>query len=79
MRMVQDRNAYQVTLDDLADVVYGALTPEATRDLLLGLRVSPVCAGLDGVAYRACRIRNERSDARQLQWPPLIPGRSIRS
>jgi hypothetical protein len=37
MQMVQDRNAYQVTVDDLADVVCGALTPEATRDLLLGL------------------------------------------
>ena len=37
MRMVQDRNAYQATLDDLADVVCGTLTPEATRDLLLGL------------------------------------------
>ena len=37
MRMVQDRNAYQFTVDDLADVVCGTLTPEATRDLLLGL------------------------------------------
>jgi phosphoribosylaminoimidazolecarboxamide formyltransferase/IMP cyclohydrolase len=37
MQMVQDRNAYQVTVDDLADIVCGALTPEATRDLLLGL------------------------------------------
>ena len=37
MRMVQDRNAYQVTVDDLADVLCGTLTPEATRDLLLGL------------------------------------------
>lgn len=37
MRMVQDRNAHHVTVDDLADVVCGSLTPEATRDLLLGL------------------------------------------
>lgn len=37
MRMVQDRNDHQVTVADLAEVVCGALTPEAQRDLLLGL------------------------------------------
>jgi len=37
MQMVQDRNDHQVTAADLAQVVCGALTPEATRDLLLGL------------------------------------------
>jgi phosphoribosylaminoimidazolecarboxamide formyltransferase/IMP cyclohydrolase len=37
MRMVQDRNDHQVTSADLTEVVCGALTPEATRDLLLGL------------------------------------------
>lgn len=37
MRMAQDRNAYRVTDNDLTDVVCGALTPEAKRDLLLGL------------------------------------------
>ena len=37
MRMVQDRNDHQVTSAELAEVVCGALTPEARRDLLLGL------------------------------------------
>ncbi len=37
MQMVQDRNEHQVTSAELADVVCGALTPEARRDLLLGL------------------------------------------
>jgi phosphoribosylaminoimidazolecarboxamide formyltransferase / IMP cyclohydrolase len=37
MRLVQDRNNYQVSAADLADVVCGTLTPEAVRDLLLGL------------------------------------------
>jgi phosphoribosylaminoimidazolecarboxamide formyltransferase / IMP cyclohydrolase len=37
MLLVQDRNDHQVTEGDLADVVCGALTPEAKRDLLLGL------------------------------------------
>jgi phosphoribosylaminoimidazolecarboxamide formyltransferase/IMP cyclohydrolase len=37
MRMLQDRNDHQVTEADLASVVCGALTPEAKRDLLLGL------------------------------------------
>jgi AICAR transformylase/IMP cyclohydrolase PurH len=37
MRMVQDRNDHQVTRADLREVVCGALTPEAKRDLLLGL------------------------------------------
>jgi hypothetical protein len=35
--MVQDRNDHQVTDADLAGVVCGVLTPEAKRDLLLGL------------------------------------------
>jgi phosphoribosylaminoimidazolecarboxamide formyltransferase / IMP cyclohydrolase len=37
MRMVQDRNDHQVTGADLREVVCGALTPDAKRDLLLGL------------------------------------------
>lgn len=37
MRMLQDRNDHQVTEADLASVVCGVLTPEAKRDLLLGL------------------------------------------
>jgi phosphoribosylaminoimidazolecarboxamide formyltransferase/IMP cyclohydrolase len=37
MRLVQDRNDHQITSAELADVVCGALTPEAKRDLLLGL------------------------------------------
>ncbi len=37
MRLVQDRNAHAVTATDLASVVCGELTPEAKRDLLLGL------------------------------------------
>ncbi len=37
MRMVQDRNDHQVTAADLETVVCGALTPDAKRDLLLGL------------------------------------------
>lgn len=37
MRMVQDRNDHQVTGADLAEVVCGAMTSEAKRDLLLGL------------------------------------------
>jgi AICAR transformylase/IMP cyclohydrolase PurH len=36
-RMVQDRNDHQVTGADLTQVICGALTPEAKRDLLLGL------------------------------------------
>jgi AICAR transformylase/IMP cyclohydrolase PurH len=35
--MVQDRNAHQVTVNDLTDIRCGALTPDATRDLMLGL------------------------------------------
>ncbi|HEX2485276.1 MAG TPA: phosphoribosylaminoimidazolecarboxamide formyltransferase [Myxococcota bacterium] len=37
VRLVQDRNAHAVSERDLAAVVCGALTPEAKRDLLLGL------------------------------------------
>lgn len=37
MRLEQDRNAHQVTAKDLEGVVCGELTPEARRDLLLGL------------------------------------------
>jgi phosphoribosylaminoimidazolecarboxamide formyltransferase/IMP cyclohydrolase len=37
MQLVQDRNDHQVTSAELAEVVCGALTPEAKRDLLLGL------------------------------------------
>src|SRR5688572_17785286 len=37
VRLVQDRNAHQVTAADLETVVCGQLTPEARRDLLLGL------------------------------------------
>jgi phosphoribosylaminoimidazolecarboxamide formyltransferase/IMP cyclohydrolase len=37
MELVQDRNDHQVSEAELADVVCGALTPEAKRDLLLGL------------------------------------------
>jgi len=37
MELVQDRNNYQVTEADLADVVCGTLTPESIQDLLLGL------------------------------------------
>ena len=37
MRIVQDRNDHHVTGADLAEVVCGALTSEAKRDLLLGL------------------------------------------
>jgi phosphoribosylaminoimidazolecarboxamide formyltransferase/IMP cyclohydrolase len=37
MRLVQDRNDHEITAADLGQVVCGALTPEATRDLLLGL------------------------------------------
>jgi phosphoribosylaminoimidazolecarboxamide formyltransferase/IMP cyclohydrolase len=37
MRLVQDRNDHQISSAELADVVCGALTPEAKRDLLLGL------------------------------------------
>jgi phosphoribosylaminoimidazolecarboxamide formyltransferase/IMP cyclohydrolase len=37
MKLVQDRNAHAVTKADLATVVCGQLTPEAERDLLLGL------------------------------------------
>jgi phosphoribosylaminoimidazolecarboxamide formyltransferase/IMP cyclohydrolase len=37
MRLVQDRNAHPVTAADLETVVCGRLTPEAKRDLLLGL------------------------------------------
>src|SRR5262249_56299394 len=37
MRMVQDRNDHQMTGADLAEVVCGAMTSEAKRDLLLGL------------------------------------------
>ena len=37
MKLEQDRNAHQVTERDLAEVVCGELTPEAKRDLLLGL------------------------------------------
>jgi AICAR transformylase/IMP cyclohydrolase PurH len=37
VRLVQDRNAHQVTAADLETVVCGKLTPEAKRDLLLGL------------------------------------------
>jgi phosphoribosylaminoimidazolecarboxamide formyltransferase/IMP cyclohydrolase len=37
MKLVQDRNAHEVTAADLATVVCGQLTPEAQRDLLLGL------------------------------------------
>lgn len=37
MRLVQDRNDHRVGRKDLEKVVCGALTEEATRDLLLGL------------------------------------------
>jgi phosphoribosylaminoimidazolecarboxamide formyltransferase/IMP cyclohydrolase len=37
VRLVQDRNAHAVSERDLAEVVCGELTPEAKRDLLLGL------------------------------------------
>jgi phosphoribosylaminoimidazolecarboxamide formyltransferase / IMP cyclohydrolase len=37
LRLTQDRNAHLVTAKDLEKVVVGELTPEATRDLLLGL------------------------------------------
>jgi len=37
MRLVQDRNAHPVTAAELETVVCGRLTPEAKRDLLLGL------------------------------------------
>lgn len=37
VRLVQDRNAHQVTAADLETVVCGQLTPAAKRDLLLGL------------------------------------------
>lgn len=37
MRLVQDRNAHAVAASDLDTVVCGELTPEAKRDLLLGL------------------------------------------
>ena len=37
IRMLQDGNDHQVTGADLAEVVCGALTSEAKRDLLLGL------------------------------------------
>lgn len=37
MRLVQQRNARAIVPGDLADLRCGALTPEASRDLLLGL------------------------------------------
>jgi AICAR transformylase/IMP cyclohydrolase PurH len=37
MQLVQDRNDHQITAAELAEVVCGALTPDAKRDLLLGL------------------------------------------
>lgn len=37
VRLVQERNAHAVGEGDLAEVVCGELTPEAKRDLLLGL------------------------------------------
>jgi AICAR transformylase/IMP cyclohydrolase PurH len=37
MWIEQDRNDHQITAIDLANIVCGALTSEATRDLLLGL------------------------------------------
>ena len=37
MQMVQDRNDHPISEAELKDVVCGALTPEAKRDLLLGL------------------------------------------
>ncbi len=37
VKLTQDRNAHQVTAADLETVVCGQLTPEAKRDLLLGL------------------------------------------
>jgi len=37
VRLVQDRNAHEISASDLDDVVCGALTSEARRDLLLGL------------------------------------------
>jgi AICAR transformylase/IMP cyclohydrolase PurH len=37
VRLVQDRNAHAVSAADLETVVCGTLTPEAKRDLLLGL------------------------------------------
>jgi AICAR transformylase/IMP cyclohydrolase PurH len=37
MELVQDRNDHLITEAELKDVVCGALTPEARRDLLLGL------------------------------------------
>lgn len=36
MRLTQDRNSHHFTESDLADVVVGALTAEARRDLVLG-------------------------------------------
>jgi len=37
VRLVQDRNNHRVSEADLSNVVTGALTPEARRDLVLGL------------------------------------------
>ena len=37
MRLVQDRNNHEIGLSDLQDLRCGALTDEATRDLILGL------------------------------------------
>jgi AICAR transformylase/IMP cyclohydrolase PurH len=37
MELVQDRNNHQATKADLADILFGTLTPESVRDLLLGL------------------------------------------
>jgi phosphoribosylaminoimidazolecarboxamide formyltransferase/IMP cyclohydrolase len=37
MELVQDRNNHQISEADLAHVVHGTLTPEAIRDVLLGL------------------------------------------
>lgn len=37
LRLVQDRNNHRITRADIETVVCGALTPEAERDLLLGL------------------------------------------
>lgn len=39
MSLTQDRNDYDITEADLKNVVCGSLTPEAVRDLLLGLIV----------------------------------------
>ncbi len=36
MRLVQDRNNFDITADTLKNVVCGKLTPEAVRDLVLG-------------------------------------------